>query len=170
MRLITAQQGTEKDKRDFRKWCEDEILELLLICYTFGCEDANTMLGTEIAPTYEEMRESIYKRIAGKTWPERIDEYIDGGTVEDFQRIAETESHRVYNDASNKTAVLGGARFKTWECMFRNSRDTHMYLHGTTVPINSEFYTYLGNHAMYPGEFGVAEEDCNCQCWVTYTK
>lgn len=128
------------------------------------------MLYTEIAPTYAEMRDSIYKKVAGKDFMQRIDEYVESGTVEDFMRIAETDSHRVYNDASYTTAVEAGATQKIWNCMFINSRDTHMALDGTVVPIDAEFYTFMGNHAMYPGEFGVAEEDCNCNCWVTYIK
>ena len=168
--IASRELWTEEDRKQFRKWCEDEILELLLISYTFGCEEANGMLNSEIAPTYEEMRDSVYKKIAGKDFAQRIAEYADTGTVEDIMRVAETDSHRVFNDAAFTTAKQAGATQKIWNCMFRNSRDTHMYLDGTAVPIDAEFYTFMGNHAMYPGEFGVAEEDCNCQCWVTYTK
>ena len=158
------------DRKKFRDWCEDSILDLLLLAYTFGCEDANEMLGTEIAPTFKEMEDSVYKPIAGKTFAERIAEYAESGSVDDIMRVAETESHRVYNEASYNTAVYGGATKKTWNCMFHNSRDTHIYLHGTTVPIDAKFYTFMGNSAYYPGEFGVAEEDCNCQCVLTYSK
>lgn len=153
-----------------KKKVEDEILDLLLIAYTFGCEDANEMLGTEIAPTYDEMHESIYKKVAGKDFVERVSEYVESGSVDEIMNVAGTDSHRVYNDASYKTAVLGGGKTKTWKCVFRNSRDWHMYMHDTTIPIDAEFYTYLGNHAMYPGEFGVPEEDCNCQCYCEFRK
>ena len=47
-------------------------------------------------------------------------------------------------------------------------RDTHDYLEGVEVGLDDEFYTYLGNKAMFPGQFGVAEEDVNCRCWVTF--
>ena len=168
--MIGQENWTPQEHKDFRKWCEDEILDLLLISYTFGCEDANEMLYTEIPPTYQEMRDSIYKKIAGKDFAERIAEYAESGTVEDIMRVAETDSHRVYNEAANTTAKQGGATQKIWNCAFRNSRDTHIYLDGTVVPMDAAFYTFKGNSAMYPGEFGVAEEDCNCQCWVTYTR
>ena len=49
-------------------------------------------------------------------------------------------------------------------------RDLHDYLDGMTIPIDAEFYTYNGDHAYYPSQFGVAEEDCNCRCWVTFSK
>ena len=54
--------------------------------------------------------------------------------------------------------------------MLDTSRDTHIYLDGVDAPIDGEFYTFKGNSAMFPGQFGVAEEDCNCLCWVTYSK
>lgn len=148
----------------------DEILDLLLLAYSFGCEDANEMLGTEIAPTYDEMRDSVYRKVAGKDFVERLREYIPECRIEDIMRVADTDVHRVYNEGSYKTAVLGGATSKTWNCTFHNSRDTHIYLHGTTIPIDAEFYTYLGNHAQHPGEFDVAYEDCNCLCYLTYQR
>lgn len=176
-----------------RKRCEDEILDLLIMAYAFGNEDACEMLNITITPTADEANASIYKEIAGKDWLGRVREYMDdidriasgeepleeAGTatprtieeaIEDIMRVADTDSHRVYNEASNTTAKKGGASEKTWNCMFINSRDTHMDLHGTTVPMEAEFYTFLGNHAMYPGQFGVAEEDCHCQCFLTYSK
>lgn len=162
------------------------------------------MLGTEIAPTYEEMNRAIYREVAGETWVQRLDKYLDrlaegsedtesgtgtggsGGTagstgttgaapppyspIGDIMRIADTDSHRVYNESGFNTAKLGGAKTKTWICHFHNSRDWHIYLHKTTIPIDSEFYTYLGNHALYPGQFGVAEEDCNCICTLEFSK
>lgn len=179
-----------KTKKSARDQICDEILELLLIAYTYGCEDVNEMLGTEIAPTYGEMRNSIYRKIAGKNWEQRVDEYLDQyteseeavsrgetpehivsyeGIIFDLMRIAETDMHRNYNEAGYETAKQGGATTKKWICQFRNSRDTHIYLHGTTLPIDAEFYTFLGNHAMFPGQFGVAEEDCNCQCYLRYS-
>lgn len=166
---MTIAQATG-DRKKFKEWCEDEILDLLLLAYTFGCEDANEMLGTEIAPTFTEMEDSVYKKIAGKDFAERIAEYAESGTVDEIMRVAETETHRVYNEACNTTAIMGGATKKTWNCMFHNSRDTHIYLHGTTVPIDAKFYTFMGNSAYYPGQFGVAEEDCNCNCILTYNK
>lgn len=178
-----------------KKKCRDDIisemLDLYLLAYSFGCEDANEMLGTEIAPTYDEMRDSIYREIAGKTWEQRVDEYLDqyaeseeavaegripehavsyDGILFDLMRIAETEMHRDYNQAGFTTAKMAGAQYKTWICTFRNSRDWHIYMHETKIPIDAEFYTYLGNHAMFPGEFGVAEEDCNCLCYCRFTK
>lgn len=185
-----------KTKKQVRKTICDDLLELLLIAYTYGCEDVNEMLGTKIAPTYDEMRESVYRKVAGEDFGQRVDKYLDQFAAEieassasssapgetptipkvptpplsDIMRIADTDSHRVYNEAGYTTAKQGGATTKKWVCHFHNSRDTHIYLHDTEVPIDAEFYTFLGNHAMFPGEFGVAYEDCNCECTVEYRK
>lgn len=176
--LIDRENWTASDVKKFRKWCEDEILDLLLMAYTFGCEDANEMLYTQIAPTYEEMRKSIYKKVAGKDFVERIDEYAESGTVEDIMRVAETDSHRVYNDASVKTAkeaiqsgkVDGSNLFKTWNTMLDDRvRDTHMYLEGVTIPFDADFYTYDGDHAFEPGGFELPENVIGCRCYLTYS-
>ena len=136
------------------------------------------MLYTEIAPTYAEMRDSIYKKVAGKDFMQRIDEYVESGTVEDFMRVAETDSHRVYNDASVTTAneavksgkVDGSNLFKTWNTMLDDRvRDTHQYLEGVTIPFDAEFYTYDGDHAFEPGGFEKAENVVGCRCYLTYS-
>jgi uncharacterized protein with gpF-like domain len=49
-------------------------------------------------------------------------------------------------------------------------RDSHDYLEGVTVSMDSEFFTYNGNHTYYPCQFGVPEEDINCRCWLEYRK
>ena len=86
-------------------------------------------------------------------------------------RIAETEAHRDANDAALKTATKAGATSKTWHCMMLpTSRDSHIYLDGVTVPIDGEFYSFNGGSTQFPGEWGIAEEDINCLCWLTFKK
>ncbi len=148
--------------------CSDYFLDFLILSYVFGCDDANASLGTSIEPNSEKIRDAVYKKIADKDFAERVAEYAEGGDLARLEEVARTEMHRDYNTGAYDTATEGGAKYKTWNCLFVNSRDTHMYLHGTTVPMDEEFYTFMGNHAMFPGQFGVAEEDCNCNCWLTY--
>ena len=167
---MTIAQATGNRKK-FREWCEDEILDLLLLAYTFGCEDANEMLGTEIAPTFSEMESSVYKKVAGKDFAERIAEYAETGTVDEIMRVAETDAHRVYNEAEMNTAdevaKTGRQILKTWSTMGDDRvRDTHDYLEGTTVPYDAEFYTYDGDHAFAPGGFEFPENNVNCRCWT----
>lgn len=160
----------EKHRHIQRRECEDLILEFLIDCYLLGIADAREQLGSAdmTDPSTDDMYETIYRKIEGKTFADRVRDYAETGDEEAIMRVAATDGHRVFNDSSLNTAVKVGATEKTWNCMFVNSRDTHMYLHGTTVPIDAEFYTFKGNHAQYPGQFGVAEEDVNCNCWLTF--
>ena len=58
---------------------------------------------------------------------------------------------------------------KTWNCMFRNSRDSHMDADGQTVAVD-ELFVLAGGEGMYPGDPELPpEESINCGCWVTYS-
>ena len=95
---------------------------------------------------------------------------MENGTPADIARVIGTDAHRIYNDAMYDQAVRNGATKKTWCTMADlRVRDSHSYLDGVTIPIDAEFYTYKGNKTQYPGQFGVAEEDVNCRCWLTYS-
>ena len=156
-----------------REDCEDiidELLDLFLLAYASGVDSVNAQFGTNIQPGTEEIYNTIYQKIDGGTWEDRVWTWFAmDGTEADIVRIAETESHRDGNTAAYETAVKAGATKKTWICqMLPTSRDTHIYLNGTTVDVESEFYTFMGNHAMFPGQFGVAEEDVNCLCELEF--
>ena len=89
---------------------------------------------------------------------------------ESITRIAETEMHRIANTAALDTAKKAGAKTKTWHCMMLpTSRDTHIYLNGVTAPIDGEFYSFKGGKTQFPGQWGIAEEDINCLCWLTFS-
>ena len=150
----------------------------MLLAYSFGCEDANEMLLTEISPSYEEMKASVYKKVAGENWVERINGYLSNGTIDDIIRVVETDTHRIYNEAVSDTGheavntgqVDGSALRKTWGTMLDDRvRDTHQYLEGTTVPFDAEFYTFDGDHAFAPGGFEFPQNNVNCRCVLTYT-
>jgi hypothetical protein len=151
-----------------REEIEDTIETILVLSYIYGTNAANDMLGTDFAPDVAKMDASINKRIAGKTWRERVRDYVDnGGTVEDIVRVADTESHRDTNEGIYDTAVEGGAQYKTWETMMDNRvREAHEELQGQTVPLNDVFVTWDGHEARYPGDFDTAELNANCRCYL----
>ena len=156
-----------------RKDCEDiidDMLFLFLLAYTEAVEGINQQFSTRIEPSTQEVQDTVYRRIDGATWQDRVLAwYATGGTIDDILRIAETEVHRIGNTAAYDTAVKAGATTKTWVCMMLpTSRDTHIYLDGTTVPIDGYFYSYKGGKTQFPGEWGIAEEDCNCLCTCDY--
>lgn len=149
----------------------DMLEDLFLLSYANGVEATNLSLSSNIEPTLDDVMNTVDKKVAGKTWRERVEDYYaNGGTEGDIVRIAETESHRDSNEAAFKTAKAAGATRKTWHCMMLpTSRDTHIYLDGVNSPIDGEFYSFKGGSTQFPGQWGIAEEDVNCLCWLTFS-
>lgn len=165
----------ENGKIRSRQDCEDiidELLDLFLLAYAQGTLLTNADLSSNIMPTVDDVMRVVDKRVDGKTWKERVwDYYENGGTEADIVRIAETEAHRDSNAAAYETAKAAGATNKTWRTMGDDKvRDTHYWLDGVSAPIDGEFYNYKGESTQYPGQWGIAEEDVNCRCWVTYSR
>ena len=148
----------------------DEMLDIFLLSYALGNTDTNAQLASNITPTMDDIKETVDAEVAGKTWRNRLEDYYEnGGTEADVLRIAETEAHRDSNEAAYKTAVKAGATTKTWRTVGDDKvRDSHEWLDGVSAPIDGEFYNFAGQSTQYPGQWGVAEEDCNCRCWLTY--
>lgn len=166
---VYFENGRIKSRKDL-----DEILDMLealfLLAYANGAEAVNLSLSSDIAPVLDDVMKTVDAKIGGKTWRERVEEYYrNGGDAADIVRIAETECHRDANAAAYDTAVKAGAKEKTWRTMRDDKvRDSHYWLDGVTVPIDAEFYNDMGDKTMYPGQWGVPEEDVNCRCWVTF--
>lgn len=157
-----------KGKIKSRQDCEqiiDELEDLLLLAYAMGYDS----VGGELPPLGV-VEETLNKRIDGRTWTERVwDYYENGGTVYDIARIASTESHRDANAAAYDAARAAGKTKKVWHCMMLDSsRDDHIWLDGVEAPLDGYFYAPGGERTLYPGEWGVPEQDCNCLCWLTY--
>ena len=148
----------------------DMLEDLFLLAFANGVESSNLSLSSNYEPTLDEVLRTIDRKIEGKTWRDRMREhYENGGTMADVARIAETETHRDSNAGAYEAAKAVGATEKVWHCMMLpTSRDTHIYLDGVSAPIDGEFYSFKGGSTKYPGEWGIAEEDCNCLCWLTY--
>ena len=158
-----------KSKEDYDSLL-DMLEDLFFLAYANGVQSSNFALSSNYEPTLGEMLDVVDKEIAGKTWRDRIREYFDNGcTVADIERIAETETHRDTNAGAYDAAKASGATEKVWHCMMLpTSRDTHVYLDGVVAPIDGEFYSFKGGYTKYPGQWGIAEEDVNCLCWLTY--
>lgn len=169
---------SEKEKLRDDMW---EYIEFLLIeAYTYGNVQAMQDLGLLdkdpadlINP--DVMEQTINEPVAGKTYRDRIREYLDAedSTVEDFQRVAETDATRVYNAGvvdGGKASGLRGVR-KQWQTMMDDRvRDTHDYLQSMEVPLEDDFYTYDGDHARAPGLFTLPENNIGCRCTLQLIK
>lgn len=158
-----------------KKKLGDVIEDLLIDAYLDGALAAEDYL--DFAPNTDvdttKMFETINKDVAGKTFRQRVDEYVDNnGSLDEIVRVAETEFHRVYNEGiiqrgekiQNET---GRTISKRWITVVDEvTRETHLYLDGTIVPFDGEFYTFDGDHAFAPGGFAKAENNINCRCTI----
>lgn len=120
------------------------------------------------------------------TMAKRIAESLDGDYNKAI-RIARTETHRVresgFNDAATeinaalKNGKSGYVMAKTWRTMKdervrpkRQKRKTynHVKMDGVTIPQDELFILPSGATCMCPSQTGVAGEDINCRCYVSY--
>lgn len=86
----------------------------------------------------------------------------------EIERIIRTETNTAQN-FSDFTAYeqSGVVEYIMWICTMMHSRDWHISMNGQVVPIGEEFISPLGNATLYPGGFGIAEEDVNCLCFLS---
>lgn len=149
---------------------EDEFEDILIMSYLLGSTAAGEMLGIESSANVNEMDRAINKRIAGKTWRDRLREQLsEGGDVEAIMRIAETESHRDTNEGIYDAAADSGLTLlKTWETMEDDRvREAHEEIQGQTVPFDDVFVTWDGHEARFPGDFDTPELNVNCRCFLS---
>ena len=160
----------EELKRN-KEYFIDEVTEFFILSYVYGSAEASRQLNTEIMPDGDAIDQALGKRIDDKNYKDRLNEYFESGTAADINRVLETDMHRMFNTGLWDGAIKGGATKKTWQTMKdERVRDTHQYLQGVTIPIDAEFYSFKGGKTLYPGQWGIAEEDCGCRCWVTFSK
>lgn len=167
--------GTEQRKL-FRDDRIDEILDMLIMAYVFGTEDADEELTVAEEVVTDEMYNAVWLEIAGRNWEQRVREYFDdpNGTVDDIMRVVETDTNRIYSDAvlnvGEKVSKRGVPVSKTWETMLDDRvRWQHDLLQSVTVPINERFYVD-GDSARYPGDFTSPELNCGCRCFITLNR
>ena len=163
--------GETKLVKDNSEDIIDMLLDLFLLAYSTGNNVTNMNLGSAWTPTLDDVTKTVNKKVAGKTWEDRVKEYFsNGGNVDDIVRIAETETHRIANTAALETAKKAGAKSKTWVTMMDDRvRETHDYLEGVTIGIDDEFITFDGDHAFAPGLFDLAENNVNCRCELLFS-
>ena len=85
----------------------------------------------------------------------------------EIERIVRTETNTAQNFADFAAYEQSGVvEYLMWICTFMHSRDFHISMDGQIVALGEEFVSPLGNTTLYPGGFGIAEEDVNCLCYV----
>ena len=152
---------------------EDDLEELLIMAYIFGQDYVNRTLGTEVKATAEEMEETVFQKIDGEDWRDRIRKHIEEGDLGMVKTVIRTESNRVYNTAVGNSVDDSGETDvqKTWVTMGDEKvRDTHWHLEGVKVPYREKFYAIDGDSATAPGRFTMPENNINCRCTLRISK
>ncbi len=182
LRDLSATTAAELTPEERIKFYTDEVLDMLILAWSFGKEDALSEIGeivghsVEIPDDTEKMRESIYRVIDEKDFADRIAEYAPDNSIEDIIRVVETDSDHNYNAGKFETAVSafgevakeGATVRKRWNTAADELvRDTHSYLEGVEVGLSDKFYTYDGDSTYYPTAFSLPQNNINCRCWIT---
>lgn len=164
-----------------------EQLEMNRAAIIYGIKQA-VGVGMANGDRYDTMARRIQETLIG---PDGA-----GGSYYKSVRIARTEAHRV-REAGNLDAALnltgrlqsaGYSMVKTWRTMKdervrpsrsyrtksgwkykRSGKYDHQKMEGVSVPINEKFKLPSGAEAMAPGQSGVAGEDINCRCFLSYS-
>lgn len=152
----------------------DEIHEFFVLGYLEGRDKASNDLNKEAPSNLGLMERIINKEIAGKTYEDRVRDYLTGnmgettGTPQEaIARVVETESTRIFNESVLESGRELGAKTKTWQTMEDDRvRLGHELLQGVTVPIDAYFYTE-GDRALAPGGFESADLNINCRCTIS---
>ena len=118
----------------------------------------------------------------------RIRKSVDGDYKKAI-RIARTETHRVReagnHDAAQavdevlKSGESGMQMVKTWrtkkdervrpaKAKGKNRQYNHKKMDGVAIPVDEEFTLPSGAKTVAPGQSGVAGEDINCRCYLSY--
>ena len=161
-----------------KRECIDEVIDLLIMAYVYGRQDAMETLDYVVPASAEaatEMQKALFMVIAGETFEDRINRYMENFDVESIIRVVESEITRDYAAGGRNTAEAveraGIPVKKTWNTVGDDRvRDTHEPLEGITIGLNDYFVTYDGDQALAPGGFTKPENNCGCRCWTTYTR
>jgi phage portal protein BeeE len=100
---------------------------------------------------------------------EKVKEVLGGDTIKNrSMTIARTEVMRSSNAANFIAMDASGIEKKEWVATFDGrTRDDHMKLDGTVLPLREEFQYPSGGTTLTPGESGIARQDINCRCTLT---
>lgn len=128
-------------------------------------------LGVNIKQLKQAIRQEVTRGIASNMPFADIARNITNRTKAPLSRaktIVRTEGHRIQqasaNDARDAAKANGCDVVKQWDgTLDGDTRPTHRRLDGQIRETNEPF-EMDGKTAMYPGDFGKAEEDCNCRC------
>lgn len=154
----------------------EEVQRYVAESYVDGHEGVYHLMDLPVvAVTAALVAKAVFRKVAGKTFEQRIEELFESGevTLEKLQRIAVTDGHRAYVEGQTDAAKAieqdeGITLYKRWDAtMDEVTRFTHRLLNGQ-IKRTDEMFTTVNGSAYSPGLFGVPEEDVNCRCILTF--
>lgn len=164
----------KKTRAEVEEDMEDFFFEFLVDAYVSGLYEPE--LG--IFPDYSADRAiELLNADVGedhKTYVERLREHVRNGELPKLLVLADTEYHRMYEtgkfDCATQAKAQGRTVLKHWHNMGDEKvRLTHIYLGGVSVPLDEYFYTIDGDYGRFPGDFQMADNNCNCRCSISYS-
>ena len=166
LNLITNMIYYKKKKDDKVQEVTEDFLDLLIEAYLLGFKNQAQEERVDLV----KLNQAIYKEVGGETVVDRVRTYVEGEDVEALQKVMATEYHRNYNQGSYDGAKTTGIpTMKKWVTMRDDRvRDTHEFLEGVTIPIDEEFFTNDGDHALFPNGFENPSNNINCRCVLEY--
>jgi HK97 family phage portal protein len=138
---------------------QEAVLDRSKILATQVCDYSSTTISSIIS---EGQRQGLGVREVAKL----LQSTLQGMEPSRAIRIARTETVGALNQGEFLSAQQSDILVeKEWLCEFNNSRESHMELDGTRIPMNDTF----DNGLQYPGDkAGDADEVINCQCSLLF--
>lgn len=152
----------------------DDLLSMLILAYNAGMDATAQNLAADLSVDLDALEDALYTSIDGKTFEQRVQEYVLAQDMAGLSVVAASEYHRLYNagaydGAQQFVRTQGLGITKRWVTVRDDRvRETHRYLEGMSVDVGEEFYTSDGDHAPYPGAFRKAKNNVGCRCIVIY--
>jgi SPP1 gp7 family putative phage head morphogenesis protein len=132
----------------------------------FGAERVVGINDTTRKLLREALADGVDKGESAAKLRKRIIGVFDDASKSRANNIARTEVTRASNFGAMEGLRQAGAEEKEWlATQDGHVRDTHAAMDHQVRKID-ELFEARGKRAMYPGDFGLAEEDCNCRCAV----
>ena len=71
----------------------DELLDIFLLAYARGASYTNAYLSSGIEPTMDDIKRVIDRKVVGKTWRERLEDYYESGSQKPRRTGTPTRRH-----------------------------------------------------------------------------
>ena len=152
---------SEEVKKLFNLWIDEHGLEL--------CKTINDTTKRELRKALSEtILEGLGTAQQKKVLIDTAKDVFTKGKEWRAELIARTESCSTVNAGSNILYQSEGVQYKQWIAVQDNrTRDMHLVMDGTVIPMGDKFNMINGDLMEYPADpYGSAENVCNCRCSI----